>query len=267
MCYTSLSNVHFDAIAVNDNLNLRKEVELAKELASKISDFPFGFFFKDNPPTQALFIIEFRKLANRFIEVVRRIEPEQIDQSIPHLLLNVISAVEAHDLYVRLQPAADMIGSIDIDELIRSRSKRREDLRAHLPNIKDEEARAFVGEAITCFEHELYRSAVVMSWLAAVRILYAHVHEHWLKEFNDEAKRIDPKWKPAKTTDDLGRMKERDFLDRIAALSIIGKNVKQELERCLERRNGCGHPNSLKLSQNTAAHHIEVLLMNVIDKL
>jgi hypothetical protein len=59
---------------------------------------------------------------------------------------------------------------------------------------------------------------------------------------------------------------ERDFLDRIAALSIIGKNVKQELEKCLERRNGCGHPNSRRLGQNTVAHHIEVLLLNVFEK-
>lgn len=251
---------------MNDNLTLRKEFELAKELASKISTYPFGGFFKNDLPTQALFIADFRKLATRFVEVVRRIEPEQVDQSIPPLLPDVTSAVAAHDLYVRLQPVADMIGSIDIDELIRNRLKRREDLRANIPNIKDEEAKILVGEAITCFEHDLYRPAVVMSWLAAVRVLYDYVHRHRLREFNDEAKRVDQKWRPARSTDDLARMKERDFLDRISALSIVGKNVKQELEKCLELRNGCGHPNSLKLGQNTVARHLEVLLMNVFDK-
>ena len=84
-----------------------------------------------------------------------------------------------------------------------------------------------------------------------------------LEAFNAEAKRVVPGWKVAKTTDDLGRMSEHDFVERIAALSIIGKNVKKELKSCLERRNGCGHPNSLTIGTNTVAHHIEILLLNV----
>ena len=92
-------------------------------------------------------------------------------------------------------------------------------------------------------------------------VLYNHVHSHKLNDFNSEAKRIDANWKAAKTKDDLGRMKENDFLDRIAALSIIGKNVRQELGKCLTLRNGCGHPNSLTLRTNAVANHIEILLL------
>ena len=78
--------------------------------------------------------------------------------------------------------------------------------------------------------------------------------------------RANAKWKDAKTTDDIGRMNESDFLDRLAAISVIGKNVKAELKGCLDRRNGCGHPNSLKISANTVAHHIEILLLNVFKE-
>jgi hypothetical protein len=137
------------------------------------------------------------------------------------------------------------------------------DLRAELSSIKRDDTRRFVEEAIKCYEAELYRSAIVMSWLAAVDVLHARVHGKHLKAFNTEAKRVDSRWKDARTTDDLGRMSESDFLDRVAALSIIGKNVKKELKNCLDRRNGCGHPNSLKIGSNTAAHHIEILLLNV----
>ncbi len=112
----------------------------------------------------------------------------------------------------------------------------------------------------------LYRSAIVMSWLAAVDVLHNHVHTNHLKALNTEAGRVDAKWKGAKTTDGLGRMGESDFLDRIVALSIIGKNVKKELKDCLDRRNGCGHPNSLQIGANTVAHHIEILLLNVFKK-
>ena len=142
------------------------------------------------------------------------------------------------------------------------------DLRAELPNIVDPDTRAFVEEAIKCWEAELYRSAIVMSWLAAVDVLHNYVHANHLAAFNAEAKRIDSRWKDAKTTDDIGRMKEADFLDRIAVapVSIIGKNVKKELQDCLDRRKGCGHPNSLSIGANTVAHHIEILLLNVFKK-
>lgn len=141
------------------------------------------------------------------------------------------------------------------------------DLRAHLAKITDQQTRDFVEEAIKCHEAELYRSAIVMSWLGAVDVLHKHVHQNHLAAFNAEASRVNGKnWKTATSQDDIGKMNEGDFLDRIEALSIIGKSVKAELKKCLDLRNGCGHPNSLKVSVNKSAAHIETLLMNVFDK-
>ena len=90
--------------------------------------------------------------------------------------------------------------------------------------------------------------------------------QNHLSAFNAEAKRRDSRWKLAKTRDDLARMKESNFLDILEALSIIGKNVKQELKNCLQLRNGCGHPNTLKISENRVASHIEILILNVFSK-
>lgn len=140
------------------------------------------------------------------------------------------------------------------------------DLRTHLESISDQETRDFVEEAIKCHEAELYRSAIVMSWLGAMDVLHKHVHANHLAAFNAEAKRVNGKWKIAKTPDDLGRMGEADFLDRIAAISVIGKNPKEELQKALGLRNGCGHPNSLKVGANKSAAHIETLLQNVFEK-
>ena len=137
------------------------------------------------------------------------------------------------------------------------------DLREELTNIRDTETRLFVEEAIKCYEAELNRSAIVMSWIGAVAVLHNYVHTKCLIRFNVEAKRVDSKWKDARTKDDLSKMGEADFLDRIAAISIIGKDTKKELRNCLDRRNSCGHPNSLKIRTNTVAHHVEVLLLNV----
>lgn len=140
------------------------------------------------------------------------------------------------------------------------------ELRKHAANISDTDVREFVDEAVKCHELQLFRSAVVMSWLGAMAVLHNEVVKNHLAAFNAEAKRRNPKWKTATTADDLGRMKERDFLDALQSISVIGQNVKNALIQCLDRRNSCGHPNSYRLSENTVAAHIETLILNVFSK-
>lgn len=139
-------------------------------------------------------------------------------------------------------------------------------LRSHLPLFADSETKRFLEEAIECFEHGLLRAAVVLSWVGAVSVLHKHVVSSHLSTFNTEAKRRDAKWKLAKNADDLGRMKEMDFLTMLEAISVIGKNVKQELEGCLRLRNSCGHPNSLQIGDARASAHVEILLLNVFQR-
>jgi hypothetical protein len=87
---------------------------------------------------------------------------------------------------------------------------------------------------------------------------------HQLSAFNVEAKRRDAKWRGAKTTDDIGRLKEYDCLEALASIGVLGKNVKRELQdNCLALRNRRGHPNSRKLSSARVAAYLEVLILNV----
>lgn len=139
-------------------------------------------------------------------------------------------------------------------------------LRSHLANIKDQETSAFLEEAIKCYETKLYRSAVVLTWVGAIAVLYEHVVTNRLADFNTEALSRNPKWKTAKTKDDLANLKEYDFLQILHSISVIGKSVKDELEGCLKFRNGCGHPNSLKIGESRVSGHIETLMLNVFSK-
>lgn len=136
-------------------------------------------------------------------------------------------------------------------------------LRALLPKIKSDDARSFLADAIVCAEQSLFRAAVVLSWVGAIALLHEQMVASHLSNFNAEAVRRDPKWRPARNTDDLGRMKEATFLEIAASISLIGKNVKQELDACLKLRNACGHPTSLKIGPNKVAAHLEVLALNV----
>ncbi len=139
------------------------------------------------------------------------------------------------------------------------------DLRKHLDNVHNATTRAFVEEAIKCHEAKLYRSAIVMSWVAAVDVLYREVVANHLAAFNAEAHKANNKWKAAVNEDGLARMGEADFLDRLVPIGVIGKNVKEELAKALKLRNGCGHPNSLKTGPNMVASHLEMLLLNVFE--
>jgi hypothetical protein len=136
-------------------------------------------------------------------------------------------------------------------------------LRSYLPKIKNEDARDFITEAVECAEHSLLRSAVVLSWVGAMAILHDVIVNGYLSSFNAEALKRDAKWKAATKSDDLGKIKEATFLEIAVAISLIGKNVKQELEGCLKLRNSCGHPTSLKIGAHAVATHLEILTLNV----
>jgi hypothetical protein len=139
-------------------------------------------------------------------------------------------------------------------------------LRNQLSTISNIATRAFVEESVTALETKLYRSAIVLAWVDAMAVLYDHVVAFQLSSFNAEATRRDAKWKVAKNHDELAKMKEYDFLQVLNAISVLGKNVKDELEVCLKLRNGCGHPNSLVVGAHKASSHVETLIQNVFAK-
>ena len=146
-------------------------------------------------------------------------------------------------------------------------------LRLLIPKLSNEEAKAFVGEAISCYEAKCYRAAVVLSWVGAVAVLHNHIITHHLVTFNAEmsarrAKRNPPEtWKLAKNTDDLALMSEGELLEVLAAVSVIGKSVKELLKnQCLGLRNGCGHPNSVQPGENMVAAHLEILINHIFTK-
>lgn len=139
-------------------------------------------------------------------------------------------------------------------------------LRGHLESIRDTQIKSFLAEAIECYERGLHRAAIVLSWVGAVSILQEYVFQHRLSDFNAEAIRRDGKWKRVKRREDFGRMREYDFIQILAAISVIDKSVKLELEKRLQLRNSCGHPTALKLADRVVASHIEILILNVFSQ-
>lgn len=141
-----------------------------------------------------------------------------------------------------------------------------ENLKKEAEKIKSTYVQEFVIEAINALEYDLLKSAVVFSWIGAISVLYEHIINNRLADFNTEAKRRFPKWKSATNIDGLTRMKEYDFLQVLESLPVFGKNTKNELEQCLKLRNSCGHPSTLKIGGNRVSAHLEILILNVYKK-
>lgn len=141
-----------------------------------------------------------------------------------------------------------------------------EPLRSLLPSIANTEVKAFIQEAISCIDHRLLKAGVVFTWVGAIAVLQNHVVKFHLAAMNADIQAIDANWRPAKNADGLGMMKEATFLDSLVRIGVIGKNVKTELKACLDLRNGCGHPNSLKIGEAKVVAHVETLVLNVFQQ-
>lgn len=139
-------------------------------------------------------------------------------------------------------------------------------LRSTLNVITDVQIKQFVAEAVTCFENQCYRAAVVLSWVGAVRVIQNYVLNSEISAFNRAMIGKFKDTSPVHKIDAFNQIRESDFLVVLADCNIIDKNIKNELEQCLKLRNSCGHPNSFSLSESRVASHIESLMLNVFNK-
>lgn len=139
-------------------------------------------------------------------------------------------------------------------------------LHTHIASITDPIRRAFVQEAIDCFEAGLNRAAVVLSWVGAAWILQNHVLNNALKPFNASLAARFPKAKTIKTIKNFVPLGEADFLQVCEDAGIIDKAEKKQLQQRLDLRNDCGHPNNLTIGEHQVASHLEFLLQNVYEK-
>jgi hypothetical protein len=152
-----------------------------------------------------------------------------------------------------------------------------EALERYLTDVHDPDKARFVEEAIQCVKNKAYRSAIVLTWVGAVYLLYQHVLNNKLAEFNQEGHRRSQKnqkdeknqkkeWKNKASVDDLAALREAEFLNMLEHIGIVTKAEQKELQNCLDRRNTAGHPNSASFEEVTVGAHIHELISKVYSK-
>jgi len=142
-----------------------------------------------------------------------------------------------------------------------------EALEKYVTDVHDPDRARFVEEAIQCVKNKAFRSAIVLSWVGSVYLLYQHILTHKLAEFNQEGRRRFQKWSDVLNVDGLATaVAESVFLNMLEHIGVLTKAEQKELQNCLDRRNTAGHPNSASFEEVTVGAHIHELISKVYSK-
>ena len=147
------------------------------------------------------------------------------------------------------------------------KAKLSKTLRGLVVKIKSPEQKAFLEEAIKCFEIKAYRASILMTWLLTIDVIYEYVLSKKLVQFN-KAIQAHGKYKKIvfAKKDDFSEMKESDFIEVLRTGKLISNDIRKILVEKLDFRNTCAHPNSIIIKETKAIAVIEDLIENVIFK-
>jgi hypothetical protein len=135
------------------------------------------------------------------------------------------------------------------------------DLPARISNSHE---RAYLDEALICFRHGAFRSAIVMTW----NLAFSHVCEVILTGdlagFNRALNARYPKATPVAKRDDFADTKEHDVVEFCRVANILSKNMVDILREKLTKRNAAAHPSGVVVTQLAAESFISELVENVV---
>lgn len=142
-------------------------------------------------------------------------------------------------------------------------------LRNLLEDISNAHQRAFLQEAIDCYEIGAKRASIVLAWILTVNHLYEYIYKNKRDEFDailssNADKRI--KLKKLASIDDFTEIPEGKFIEFCRSAKIITNDVRKILEEKLGTRNSSAHPSGISISEIKATDFIQDLVVNVLLK-
>ena len=151
----------------------------------------------------------------------------------------------------------------------------QESPRAALTSLEDAVAaapadyRAYLEEAVRCYENALYRAAILMVWSAVMQHLYSVASSHHggvaafeqanLAKFGGTGR-----YRKIVKADDFLYLGDDAFLQLGEDVGLYNRNARRLLGDRLTLRNLCGHPTKYQPGREETVIFIESLLLNVI---
>jgi hypothetical protein len=129
--------------------------------------------------------------------------------------------------------------------------------------------RAYLEEAVACYDNGLFRAAILMVWAAVMEHLYmtAASHKNGIRDFEsaNHARFGNSKnYRQIKKRDDFLYLREYDFIQLGEYAGMLNRNARKLLHERLDLRNRCGHPTKYKPGREETVIFIESLLLNVL---
>lgn len=144
-------------------------------------------------------------------------------------------------------------------------------LRGLLAKVADQAEKAFLQEAIDCYEIGARRAAILMTWQMSLHHLVAHVlgSPSSLTAFNDVLSRnTDKRVKVSSVSkiDDFSDIPEGKLIELLRSAKVISGDVRKILDAKLDIRNSAAHPSAVTISEVKATDFIIDLIDNVVEK-
>jgi hypothetical protein len=113
-------------------------------------------------------------------------------------------------------------------------------------------------QALRCVEHELYRAAHVMAWVAFMDLLQESLsHDGFVG-----LRKARPAWK-IRNSDDLRVFSDYELIVAAQETGLISKTVAKALHGLLNKRNECAHPEDYFPELNDTLGYVDELFKRV----
>lgn len=133
-------------------------------------------------------------------------------------------------------------------------------LTALLGRIGDEVIEGYVEEALTCYQIDARRAAVVFLWSGAIRHLQQAALGYGTSVLNQAIQKHDQRSKPVSKLEDFSGVKDVTQLLAFREVGLLDKGEWQTLQEGLDLRNRCGHPTRYRPGAAKVAAFIEDIM-------
>lgn len=136
-------------------------------------------------------------------------------------------------------------------------------LRATLAAIGDPAVRSYLEEAMACYEHNLLRSTIVLSWCVAFGLFRAWLFRNHLATLNTTMSG----WKQPfqiKSLDDFQELNEGTVIETARKCGLITKEQLKTLKQALDQRNSYAHPTAKLITPAIAEAYLETVLKEIV---
>lgn len=130
-------------------------------------------------------------------------------------------------------------------------------LTALAARIGDEVIKGYIEEALTCYQVDARRAAVVFLWSGAIRQLQQEALVHGAAAITQAVQKHDQRVKGVGKLEDFSAVKDVTQLLAFRELGMIDKGEWQTLQEGLDLRNRCGHPTKYRPGAAKVAAFIE----------